>query len=137
MSTEPDRLYIARTDRELYDKLQDEDMFKSKTRKEQFLFAMAMGFRNQVRQQLDTREGIFLAKDMGPEDEALVDAVALHSSDSADGLLDRKAVFQIAEEYAHAGIRLVLAKIEAIEFGSFDKAYEGEVRELREELGLT
>ena len=37
-------------------------MFKGRTRKEQFLFAMALGVRNDITIPLRTQEGFFLAK---------------------------------------------------------------------------
>lgn len=136
MGKTPDRLYIARTDRDLYEKLNSEEMFKFKdkggtrTRREQFLFAMAIGFRNSVRIPLETREGFFLTKDLHPEDEALLNAVALAETNSCDVLLNRQEVFQIAEELAHAGIRLLVDKISGTSFGTFEKKLEKELRDL-------
>lgn len=135
MARLPDRLYIDKEDRELY----DHDTVKSeilagRERKEQFLFAMAIGFKNQVKRPLDAREGFFLAKNMHPEDEALVDTVAIHDTGSADVLSDREAVFRIAEEYAHAGIRLLYDKAASGQPGSFFKKLEVELFSLLEDL---
>lgn len=135
MARIPDRLSIDRSDRELYDHdTISSEVLAGRTRKEQFFFAMAIGFKNLVRRPLDSREGFFLAKDMGPEDEALIDAVAIHDTGSADVLADREAVFRIAEEYAHAGIRLLYDRATSSQPGSFYKQLEVELFALLDAL---
>lgn len=132
MPTTPDRVYIDKEDRSLYEKIENENIFKEKTRKEQFLFAMAIGFENDIKQPLSNKEssGLFLLKDLGPEDKALINAVALHESNSIEVLADKGKVFKIAEEYAHAGIKLLVDKIESTQFGSFHKQLEKELHEI-------
>jgi len=131
----PDRLDVDKADRELYDHdTISKEILPGRTRKEQFLFAMAVGFRNQVKRPLDAREGFFLAKDMRPEDEALIDTVAIHDTGSVDVLFDRVAVFRIAEEYAHAGIRLLYDDVTSGQPGSFFKKLELELFSLVEAL---
>lgn len=132
MSTEPDRFCIDKEDRVLYEKISGESMFKGKNRKEQFLIAMAIGFHNGVRQSLSNREsgGLFLDKDLRREDEALINALALHEDNSAEVLADKGKVFTIAEEYAHAGIKLLVDEIENTQFGSFYRQFEKELYEI-------
>lgn len=129
-----DRLYIDVNDRELYDKIEEQEMFKGRTRKEQFLFAMALGVRNDITIPLRTKEGFFLVKDLRPEDEALINAVVLWNEGSADILSDKEKAYKIAEEYAHAGIKLLVDKIESVEFGSFWKQFEKELYEIYEKV---
>ena len=133
MSSEPDRLYIELTDRELYKKVTDTSgLFRDKDNKEQFLFAMAVGVSNELRMPLKKREGFFLLSRLRTEDEALIDAVALSEKDNVDILADKSRVYRIAEEYAHAGIKILLDKIESIEFGSFWKQFERDLIETNE-----
>lgn len=133
MNKTPDRIHVEKGEREnLYGKI---DLFKGKSRKEQFLYAMAIGFKNKVNRPLETKEGFFLIKDMRPEDEALINAVAI-TTNSPEVLSDREEVFKIAEEYAHAGIKILYEKIKSTQFGSFDKQLEKELLELYEELKL-
>ena len=105
MTRIPDRLFVDKKDRDLYDNDSlKKELFAGRTRKEQFLFAMSIGFKNQVHRSLDTRENFFLVKDMHVEDEAMLDMVAIHHEEgSIDVLLSREKVFNIAQEYAHAG----------------------------------
>ena len=135
MARLPDRLYVDKEDRELYDHdTVKNEILRGRTRKEQFLFAMAIGFKSQVKRPLGTREGFFLAKNMRPEDEALIDAVAIHKTGSADVLSDREVVFRIAEEYAHAGIRLLYDSVTSGQPGSFFKKLEVELFSLLEDM---
>lgn len=138
MARAPDRLSVDKADRDLYDHdAVGSEVFADKpTRKEQFLVAMAVGFKNEVRRPLKSREGFFLAKDMRLEDEALMDAVAVSETGSADVLSDREEVFRIAEEYAHAGIRLLHDRATSGQPGSFLKRLEVELFEMRKDLDL-
>ena len=131
----PDRLDKDKSDRALYDNdiLQNE-IFQGKTRKEQFLFAMSIGFRNSIRSPLNVGDGFFLSKDMRSEDEALIDSVALFISESEDILSDREEVFKIAEEYAHAGIKILFDDITSMQPGSYNKKLEVELASIIEDL---
>jgi hypothetical protein len=142
MATMPDRINIDKTDRGLYKKLDGEEFLKFKdsggkrTRKEQFFFAMAIGFKNNIKRPLNTKEGFFLIKDLLPTDETLINAVAINDYDSVETLANKGEVFKIAEEYAHAGIRLLVDKIEFTEFGKFEKKLEQEIFEIYNKIGL-
>ncbi len=130
MVNKPDRLYIDLNSRPLYEKLESEPFFKGKTRKEQFLFAMAVGFKNKIKIPIEKREGIFLTKDLKPEDEALINAIAIFDANSIDILLDKAQVFKIVEEYANGGIRILINKIDSIEIGTFEKYFEKDLFDL-------
>jgi len=136
MTVVPDRLYMDENDRELYDRLDTTGVFKSSTRKEQFLFALGMAFMRGIKRPIKKREGLFLAKDMRPQDEALLNAVAVHHTDSVDVLADTAMVFKIAEQYAHAGIRLLVNEMESTQHGTFEKRLEKQLYEAGRELGL-
>lgn len=136
MRNAPDRLHMDKTDRDLYHELDEEEMLRSsgkggeRNRKEQFLFAMAVGFVNGVKRPLETKEGFFLAKDLRPDDEALLKAVALADTGRPEVLLDLYEVFRIAEEYAHAGITLLVEKIHSTALGSYEKSLERDLQDL-------
>jgi len=135
MTSVPDRLNIDPKDRELYEKISEEvPLFHDKNRKEQFLFAMAFGFSNSTRMPLKTRDGFFLRKDLKMEDETLINAVALHEADGVDILSDKSSIYRVAEEYAHAGIKLLTDKIASVEFGTFWKQFEKEMYQLHDSL---
>ena len=124
-----DRLYVGKGDRELYDRLADEWVLRNKTRKEQFLLAMAFGFKSGARRELDQRDEFFFRKDLRVEEEAVLDAVAIQAEGTLDVLSDKEKVLSIAQEYAHAGIRLLADEIEGTSFGNFEKKFEKELFE--------
>lgn len=132
----PDRLYIEKQDRELYEELDKEEMLRSgrRVRRDQFLFALAFGFNNETARPISIKEGFVLTKDLRPEDEALLNAVALASS-SVEILANKEEVYKIAEEYAHAGLKILVDKVNA-PFGSFDKQLEKDLFELCDILGI-
>jgi hypothetical protein len=124
----PDRLYIDKADRELYsDKTLVAEIFAQRENKDRFLFAMCLGFKHDVRRPLHTRDGFILVQTLHPEDEALMDVVAVHETGSAEVLANRAEVFRIAEEYAHAGIRLLHGEATSGQPGSFFKRLELEL----------
>jgi hypothetical protein len=135
MSPVPDRINIDKGDRSLYQKVVDENIlqFKEKERKDQFMFAMAIGFSRKVMRPLATKEGFFRTEYLRPEDEALICATALHEG-NIEILADKERIFQVAEEYAHAGIKLLVDELESPGFANFSKRLEGELYETCEKL---
>ena len=137
MVSTPDRLNIDPKDRELYEKISEGlPLFRDKLRKEQFLFAVAFGFKNRMRIPLKSRDGFFLIKDLKMEDEALINAVALYEADNIEILSDKNSIYKIAEEYAHAGIKLLADEITSVEFGTFWKQFEKEMHQVYESLEI-
>jgi len=135
MANLPDRLYIDKADRVLYDNdIINNEILYGKTRKDQFLFTMAIGFKNKVKRSLESREGFFLAKDLHTKDEALIDIVAVYDNGSVDLLHKREDVYRIAEEYAHAGIRLLYDEVSSGQPGSYFKKLELELTKLVESI---
>lgn len=135
MVKSPDTFDFDRSDRKLYkDDALASEIFTGMQNRDMFLLAMAFGFRKKVRRPLETREHFFQARDLRPEDEVLVDSVAIHDTGSAEVLSDRKAVFKIAEEYAHAGIRLLHDTATSGQPGSFIKKLEYDLFSLLGEL---
>ena len=133
---EPDRVCIDKYDRDLYNKIKEEDIFSGKTAKELFLAAMAFGFKNNTRRPLKNREasGYLRTEYLSIEDRALIYAVALQEAHSEDVLSDKEEVFSIAEEFAHGGIRILHDAITSVQLGSFDKQFEKMLHESYEEL---
>lgn len=136
----PDRIYVDKKDRNLFNKLDQEDMLKFKgggrTRKEQFLFAMAIGFKNDICYALETKEALFNARDLQPEDEALINAIAINKAGSVEILSQRAEVYRIVEEYAHGGIKILCYKIKSTPLGTFDKMLEKELHEIHKNLSF-
>jgi len=128
----PDRLYIDKEDRPYYQKAVEENVvnFKNKNQKEQFLLAMAIGFENDQKRELKSRDGFFFSNYLGAEDRTLINALAIHEHGSTDILASEKEVFDIAEQYASAGIRILADSIDKVQFGKFDKMFEKDLVEM-------
>ena len=129
-----DRLYIGKGDkdgkggdRELYDSPALEWLLGGRDKKEQFLLAMAFGFKSRERRVLEQREEFFFLRTLGPDDRAILDAVALQTEGALSVLADEEKVLSIAQEYAHAGIRLLADEASVASYGSFEKAFEKEL----------
>lgn len=104
----PDRLYIDEQDRTLYDQLKNEDIFKGRNNPNLFLTAMSYGFYNRVNDKLNKRLEYVRAEYINNDAEAMIYALALHHfQGDINLLLDVEKVFNIAEQYAHAGIKLL------------------------------
>lgn len=129
----PDRLNIEKEDKKYYDNLVME-VFSSKERKEQFLFAMAIGFKNGISRPLNSKEGFFRTEYLSPEDKALLNSLAIYQTGSAEVLQDLDTVYRIAEEYAHAGIKIIYDEATSGQPGSIFKKYELTLSELFDSL---
>jgi len=136
MPEAPDRIYIDEDDRKLLEKIDGdpEQLFShdaGRSRKEQFLCFMAFGFRHGVKRPIEgKKDGLFLVKDLRPEDEALINAVAIYDSGSVDVLANISRVYETAEQYARGGMRLLLDSIESSQTGTFEKKLEKELYEI-------
>lgn len=136
MAKLPDRINIDKSDREIYNSLDQEEILKFKggrrTRREQFIFSLAVGFNNKVKSEneIENKEGWFNARELQLEDYAILNAVALFHTGNIDILAKKDLVFKIAEEYAHVGVRLLSNKIKNTPYGSFDKILEKELDDL-------
>lgn len=121
MANEPDRLFIDKNDREFYKKIKREifEGFFSKEAKDQFILAMAFGFAHKGRCSLDSRDGFFRSEYLQQKDEALINAIAIFTTDSIEVLSNKEEVYKIAEEYAHGGIRLLYEEVTSGMPGSF------------------
>ncbi len=143
----PDRMYIDEEDRAIIKAIDDhpeEDVKQllsasapaNRSRKEQFLYFMAVGIANSTYVPVKKREsgGFFLLKDLKPEDDTMISAVAILHEGKADVLSDRSKVLEIAEGYAHAGIRFVVDSI-ANQPGSLIKKTERDLWSIHVKLG--
>lgn len=131
---EPDRIHIDKKDRELYEVLKSEEIFKDRENKDLFVISMAYGFKNRIKEGIEKKEGFVRVEYLSGWDLALINAVAMYDTNSVEVISNKEEVFKIAEEYAHAGVKLLFDKINSVQFGTFDKQFEKELHETYEEL---
>lgn len=125
----PDRLSIEKIDKDKYEKLKDESIFKDIDNKDLFIFAMAYGYSKNVYKSLDSKEGFVRTEYLKKEDLALINSLAIEKG-SIEIIGSPEKTFQLAEQYANGGIKLLIEKINSIQYGSFDKYLEKDEFEL-------
>lgn len=125
---------VGKEDREYYNLLKEEELFKKADWKDIFMIAFAIGFRNGLRRELSKQHsgGLFRRSYLMEEDKACIAAVAV-CEESPDLLLDGEKIIRIAEEYAHAGIGILYSKQESL-LGTFEKDFEREILQLCREI---
>ena len=64
----------------------------------------------------------------------LINSVALRESGNIGVLSDKASVFKVAEEYAHAGIKLLVDMTKGTQHGTFHKHFERELHMIYSEL---
>lgn len=131
----PDRLSCRKADREIYDVLKKEEIFKKLDLIHIFMSALSIGYREKKRTKLDTKEGLILLYHVPPEYKNIMKAITVEEHNGDLGvLLDENEIYSIAEEYASGGIRILNNKITIGEFGSYIKRLESELMEMRNEM---
>lgn len=134
----PDRLYCRKNDKEIYDHLKKEEIFKGLDHIHIFMIAMSMGYKAKRRVPLvdtnETKEGLTLLYHIPENYNNLMTALAIAEVGDLNVMLDKGAIYTIAEEYATGGIRLLKNKVMSGEFGSYPKHLEAELIELCDEV---
>ncbi|ODV49939.1 hypothetical protein C7960_1612 [Methanohalophilus euhalobius] len=129
-----DRIFVEKDQKEkLYSEI---DILEEKSRKEQFFMAMSVGFKNGVRRKLIKKDGMFLLKNLQPEDETILNSIAISETDSVEVIADKEKVYAIAEEYANAGIQILYDKVNSVQLGTLEKHLESEIAELYRQLDI-
>lgn len=132
----PDRLFIEKDDRDIYDRLKKLKLFKKHDNKNLFLMAMVFGFHKKQSKPITTSDGFVRKSYLRDNDESLINALAVYEKNDLDILLDKKEVFKIAEEYANAGIKIIDKMISDSDEAEFIKQLEYLLLEKYEEIDI-
>lgn len=111
-----DMVYIEESVHDIYKRLtegNDPVSVPFRQMKDVFMWAMALGYKNGLRQPLYKKKtGVFRWAQFSPQvDIPFIKAVALLASKDVHVLLNREQLLTIAEEYANAGIHQLNAHI--------------------------
>lgn len=120
----PDILYCDKDEREFYDTLLDEEIFKGMDLKHVFMLAVVTGLRAGKRNELKKRVsgGLIRESYLDDSERAVISAIAVATDESGlKVLLDKRKVYQMAEEFASGGIQLLKNDVCSGEFGSYAK----------------
>lgn len=127
---EPYTLCIRKSELEIYNRLLAEDSpFTGLSRKRMFLLALAIGFHEGKYSEVNTDRETYVRNEyLTPEERAIIDAVAVHSSGNLEVLNDTKKVFGVAEGFASGGLKSLFEQVFEGEYGSYSKHLEAEMR---------
>ena len=117
-------IFIEKSELEGYDKIKIND---GEERKDQFILALAMGFKNKAKKSIRYRHILFKTKYFKEEDEALLNAIALYETGDVSILADKAQVYRIAEQYANEGIHTLKEIEEDHKHGNYLKQFEKNV----------
>jgi hypothetical protein len=130
MLAEPAIIYVDNHDLDLYDKLPEDILnFNKRDRKDQFLFALAVGFKFGAKSKLNKKKDFFRSSYLLPKDENLLRSVAWFETKDTEVLNNWIKIFEIAEMYAHGGIKLLYENVKNTPYGKFEKKIEEEIIE--------
>ena len=124
-------IFIEKSKLEGYDKIKIND---GEERKDQFILALAVGFKNKDKKSIRDRHILFKTKYFNNEDEALLNAIALYETGDVSILADKAQVYRIAEQYANAGINALIEIEKEHEHGNYLKQFEKNVIDNYNEL---
>lgn len=95
---------------------------------------MSIGFAKNKMKKIKKGQTLFLTKYLQPEDEALINAVALHYcysnkdsspyDDPAEIIAKKPIVYTIAEQYANYGVEVLKNEEETAQIGNYIKIFE-------------
>lgn len=127
-SKSPDRLSCRKSDKDIYDTLKKESIFRGLDLIHIFMMALSIGYKEKRRVPLDTKEGLILLYHVPDQYKNIMKAIAIEESDGdLKVMLNEGEIYSIAEEYASGGIRILKQKILGREFGSYPKRLKAEL----------
>jgi len=124
--TIPDRLYVKKSYKRDFDELREKLNLHAKNI---FFMAMALGFLNNSKEELDSKEEFVLGIAIKESDEGLMKAIATYKANNVGVLLDKAKVYSIAEEYASGGIKYLKQDVMKEQFGSYATLLEEQLLE--------
>lgn len=128
----PDRVYIRKADRSVYDQLNNKmksSPFYKKKNRVLYMAALVIGFTDAERLELTSKEGYILLESLEDVDKAIIKAIAVAEEGDLNALVDKEKVYTIADEYAAGGIQLLKDEILGGGYGSYIKKLESRLVE--------
>lgn len=98
--------------------------------------SMLMGFKEGGTLELDQKEGYVRTEYLNDEEQALIKTIAVANEGTLNVLIDKKKVYDIAEQYAAYGIRLLHDTVLSGEYGTYAKKLESELLQIFKEQNI-
>ena len=131
MGKVPDRLFVKKEDHGDFKLLQEakDSAFYKRGNKEVFIMAMIMGLKQGSRISFQTKQEFVREEYLNDDERILIRAIAVAEEKTLSVLLDMTKVYQIAEEYAAGGIKILKEAVFTQRHGSYIKRLESELIE--------
>ena len=103
----PDRLYIERESRNIIKQIRSANLLNvsNVSTKEIFIWAMSLGFKAPLK--LESRDGLFLEKDLNISDKTLFYTCYSAFHDGLNDFADKSKIYDFVEECANRGFRII------------------------------
>lgn len=118
-----DRVYISGSDRPIYDTLKkySDSPLKGRKNKEIFMMAMIIGFyKTGVRTELKNPVDYDHVENLGPDRRTIIKAIAV-AEEGMNVLDDEEKIYNIANEYAATGIKILESMVNNHEYDFIKK----------------
>lgn len=125
----PDRFGISKKNKKLYDKLKARDSpFTTKENSDLFMAALMVGYYEVKKpMELQVKLGYAQKTTFSDKDLSIINSIAVKEEGSLDVLLNKSKVVITAEQYANAGIELLVDKVFNGEYGDFLRRLESDL----------
>ena len=128
METQVDRIFCAKADRDLYETFKNQSPFlKNRDNKDLFLFAFTYGVKHNCREALPDKFGFIRLEYLNDYDWAILKIVILSILPPIENVNDKKIIIEMAQEYAHGGIKYIIDVIKKNKGIEFDTYFENEL----------
>ena|SRR3989338_2719932 len=124
---------LAYEDVKDYEKLTKDSVspFSGKEYRDVFMLALSIGYARSKPLPLKKRNPNIPLRAFSTQEKWLMRALAISKEDSLEILFEPKKIYYLAEEYANAGIKLLVAEVFE-NLRSYDKVLEAELKKLIE-----
>jgi len=132
----PDRLYIEKNTRKIIKRIEDKNLLniKDATQKELFLWAMSLGYNAPLK--LESRDGLFLDKNLNTSDMALIYTCYSANHPDVNDFADKSKIYSYAEECANRGFRIINEYFESGSIETLDRRLLLELNDLYDKLNI-
>lgn len=134
MSSDTDRLFIEKGDREAYNDLENRANLKGLSHIDVFCLAMALGFKNGLRTPIKAKDGLIRFATIKEKEWRLIRAIAVAASDDLSIAGRLSDCISIAEEYANAGLQLLQETIRSTKTDELETIIERAMMDISGEM---
>lgn len=120
----PSMVSIDKKDRKVYEELKEDSFFGSCDNKDLFFMCAGFGFFYKKRKTIEAIDGFFRASYLNDKELGLMNAINFSAYTPVEVSNLGAKIFQLIEEYAHAGLYLMKDFINSKQWGSTDTEME-------------